>query len=78
MASHELVKRIILCTFLLTACLLPSCAPQRTPTAAPSPTPVHTPTIAAADIRPPAVDGTFYPDDPAQLQEMVDDLLSQA
>jgi len=77
MASHELVKRIILCTFLLTACLLPSCAPQHTPTAAPSPTAAYTPTIAASDIRPPAAAGTFYPDDPAQLQEMVDSLLGQ-
>jgi len=66
-------------------CLLASCATQGTPQAEPTRTPTSvtpeastTPAVATIDVRPPAVAGAFYPADPAQLQAMVNSLLSQA
>jgi AmmeMemoRadiSam system protein B/AmmeMemoRadiSam system protein A len=65
---------------LLTMSLVAACAtsPPRTATLTPSANASPTPTAAAAAVRPPAVDGAFYPDDPAELQAMVDGFLSQS
>jgi AmmeMemoRadiSam system protein B/AmmeMemoRadiSam system protein A len=74
-AVHRLASVIVLIT-LLVSCAMPALpAPTAVPTAAPVPT-IATPPLA--EIRPPAFAGSFYPDDPAQLQSMVDDLLDAA
>ena len=78
MTYHRPVNSWFLSAVLLSMLLLPACATPRTPTAVPTPTAIHTPTIAVEEIRPPLVAGAFYPAEPGQLQNMVDDFLQQA
>jgi len=77
MTYHRPVNSWFLSAVLLSMLLLPACATPRTPTAVPTPTAIHTPTIAVEEIRPPLVAGAFYPAEPGQLQNMVDDFLQQ-
>jgi AmmeMemoRadiSam system protein B/AmmeMemoRadiSam system protein A len=77
-ARHTGANSCLRGALLLSLLFLSACATARTPTAAPTPTAIHTPTSAAVHIRRPAVAGAFYPAEPQQLQEMVDDLLQQA
>lgn len=69
--------------FLLLALLLSTCAaPTATPTAVdtgtvpPSPTALPSSTIPPGQIRPSAVAGSWYPDDPDELTAMVDGMLT--
>jgi AmmeMemoRadiSam system protein B/AmmeMemoRadiSam system protein A len=80
-------KVIVAC--VLSVLVICSCAPALTPgsplpsasasvaTATPAPLPTMTPP-PGADVRPPAFAGSFYPDDPGELQWMVDNLLDAA
>lgn len=88
--QHEALKPRLACSLLLAICVLASCTSPRWPASTQSATPspvasstlaplsAITPALAPADIRPPAFAGSFYPDDPAELQWMVDNLLDSA
>ena len=78
MNYRRLVNNCFLGVLLLSMLLLPACASPRTPTAVATATAIHTPTIAVEEVRPPLVAGAFYPAEPEQLQNWVDDFLQQA
>jgi AmmeMemoRadiSam system protein B/AmmeMemoRadiSam system protein A len=63
---------------LLLLCSLFACGPSLTPSVEPGPVPSASHTSAAQNVRPPAVAGTFYPGEPAELRNMLDTLLEQA
>ncbi|UCC77945.1 MAG: AmmeMemoRadiSam system protein B [Anaerolineales bacterium] len=77
MAHRRPVTRSLLGSALLAMLLVAACQAPGTPTAKPSPGSIETPTLRAEHIRPPAVAGTFYPAEPAQLEAAVEGLLRQ-
>jgi len=78
---HKGLVMLTWLSLLLSIPLLVACAaPSPSPTAVPKPsaTASPTPTRPAPIVRPPAVVGAFYPDDPAELEAMVDGFLKQS
>ena len=70
--------KLLLMTIL--ALLLPACAgqpsPFPTPTSPSTPPPRPTPTLLTGQIRPPAVAGSWYPDDADELAQTIDEMLA--
>ena len=73
---------LILSALLLAACTVPPATPAATPPPETTGTPLSLPTILPSPppisgrIRPSAIAGSWYPDDPDELAAMVDDMLA--
>jgi AmmeMemoRadiSam system protein B/AmmeMemoRadiSam system protein A len=70
----------LLAILLITACAAPTAAPVATPTATEATTlvatPLSFPTAPPGRIRPAAVAGSWYPDDPDELARLMDEMLA--
>jgi AmmeMemoRadiSam system protein B/AmmeMemoRadiSam system protein A len=71
------LKTLILTAAIVTACTAPPASPtvEVTQTTPPPTTTAPSPTTPPGQIRPPTVAGSWYPNDPEQLTEMVEAML---
>jgi len=81
-SGSRLSTAILLTAILLSACATPAVTPAATPppvvaeTAVSLPPALPSPTASPGRIRPSAVAGSWYPDDPGELAQMIDEMLA--